>query len=112
METAYIQKLIDTEVRDHIIAVGGGLPLRSENRRLLKKLGQVVYLKTSPNEAYKRLQGDTTRPLLQGDDLMGRILKLSDEREEMYQDSADHIVITDSKSPEEIAEEINKLIRR
>lgn len=112
METAYIQKLIDTEVRDHIIAVGGGLPLRSENRRLLKKLGQVVYLKTSPNEAYKRLQGDTTRPLLQGDDLMGRILKLSDEREEMYQDSADHIVITDSKCPEEIAEEINKLIRR
>ena len=52
METKCLQELLKTT--DHqIISVGGGLPVREENRQLLSRLGRVFYLKASPETIYE-----------------------------------------------------------
>ena len=104
-ETETLRKLQSENV-PRIISVGGGTPLREENRGLLKELGTVVYLKASPETIYQRLKGDTTRPLLQGDDPMGKITALMSEREELYLAAADEVICVDNKDAAEVVEEI------
>ncbi len=111
METDCIKNLINEGCNNSVVAVGGGLPVRFENREFLKNLGKVVYLKTSVSEAYKRLEGDTTRPLLKGDDLINKIRNMLSDREMFYIDGADITVITDGKTPEEIADEIIRRLK-
>lgn len=91
-----------------VYSVGGGAPVREENRKWLKKLGRVVYLKVSPETVYERLKGDFTRPLLQGPDPRGRIIELMRERAGIYESCADIIVDADGATPEEIARRIEK----
>ena len=65
METELLHDLIK-ERKVQVVSTGGGMPVREENRKLLKDLGSVVYLKASPEQIAKRLEHDTTRPLLAG----------------------------------------------
>lgn len=105
METEYLKELLKaTESR--IVSTGGGMPVREENRTLLKKLGTVVYLQASPETVYERLKEDTTRPLLQNGDAEKKITGLLAKRQDFYESGADMIIRTDDKSIDEIAEEI------
>lgn len=104
-ETELLRELKSGKTRQ-IFSVGGGTPLRAENRKLLHELGTVVWLKVSAEAVYERLKGDTTRPLLQGADPMEKIKTLLKEREELYTDAADIVVVTDKKGTAQIAEEI------
>ena len=89
-----------------VISLGGGLPLREENRRLLKEAGKVIYLKASPETVYDRVKGDTTRPLLMSEDPMARIKELQAQRSELYESACDITIDTDNRTPFEIADEI------
>lgn len=104
-ETACLQKLIRS-VSNQIISVGGGLPLREENRKLLHKLGQVFYLRAEPETIYERLKHDTTRPLLQCSDPKEKIRTLMGERDGRYRNAADVVIQVDGKSFEQIINEI------
>ncbi len=95
-----------------VISVGGGLPLREDNRKLLKDLGHVIYLKIQPETVLERLRGDVTRPLLQKDDKEAKVRALLSEREPIYRESASMIITVDQKTPEEIVREIEEIIRR
>jgi len=106
METGLMEMVISEHMRETVISLGGGLPVREENRELLKKVGKVVYLRTAPETVYDRLKGDDTRPLLKSEDPLTRIKELQDERGKIYEEAADIIVDTDGKSPEEVANEI------
>ncbi len=106
METALLQNMEKDHWRSMVISLGGGLPLREENRAILKKIGKVVYLETSPETVYDRIKGDTTRPLLQCEDPMARIKELMESRRERYLQAADLVVTTDGKEPSEIVKEI------
>lgn len=106
-ETMCLQKLLRT-VKEQIISVGGGLPLREENRKLLRELGQVFYLQASAETIYERVRNDTTRPLLQGDDPQGKIRIMLAERDGYYRDAADVVINVDGKSFEQILDEIEK----
>ena len=106
METELLEMVVDDHLRDMVISLGGGLPLREENRALLKKAGKVIYLRTSAETVYKRLEGDNTRPLLQSEDPKERIKELLEDRKERYEAAADIIVDTDGKEPWQIADEI------
>ena len=97
-----------TITKSTVISVGGGLPVREENRMLLHKLGKTIFLDTSVDELVRRLSGDETRPLLKGEDLRTRIQKLMDARIDIYDDTADIVVETDGKSLFEIYETIMK----
>ena len=105
METDCLKELIEKE-EGKIISTGGGLPIKEENHSLLKELGRVYYLKVSPQTVFERLQGDTTRPLLQGDNPMEKIKELLDYRAPVYEKCADVIVDVSDKNFEEILTEI------
>lgn len=101
LETELLEELGEKS-GGRIYSVGGGTPVREENRRLLKRLGKVIYLKTSPETVYERLQGDSARPLLQCPDPLGRIRQLMEERRAAYEDCADLVVDTDGTDIEDI----------
>ena len=103
LETDTVRRMLDDKVSGGVISVGGGLPLRAENRRLLKRLGTVVYLKADVAELVKRLEKDNTRPLLAGGSLEEKINRLISERSEFYEEAADLEVDT-SAGAETVAE--------
>lgn len=109
METECLRELIKSTDRQ-IISVGGGLPVREENRPLLKQLGKVFYLKVSPEAVYKRLKTDTTRPLLQVADPLEQIKLLLDEREEIYKSCADVTLEVSDRTFDEIIEQVKEFI--
>ena len=110
METQLMDMVVSEHLGQMVISLGGGLPLREENRELLKKAGKVVYLRTSPETVFKRLQGDDTRPLLKTEDPRRKIEELIEDRKERYEAAADIIVDTDDKEPWQIADEIIALL--
>jgi shikimate kinase len=71
-----------------VLATGGGAVIRDNNRRLLHGAGRVVYLRSSPEDLYKRLRHDRNRPLLQGVDPMQRLKDLYAQRDPLYRETA------------------------
>lgn len=111
METQLLRELAG-KPGSPILSVGGGTPVREENRKLLRQLGTVVYLRIRPETVYERLKGDNTRPLLQGDDPLEKIRRLMEQRRDAYEAAADVIVDVDEMSMEEITERIVKEVQR
>ena len=106
METGLVEMMVSDHMRETVISLGGGLPVREKNRELLNKVGKVVYLRTAPETVYDRLKGDDTRPLLKSEDPLARIKELQDKRGKIYEEAADIIVDTDGKTPVQVADEI------
>ncbi|MBD5523164.1 MAG: shikimate kinase [Lachnospiraceae bacterium] len=106
-ETACLQKMLGS-MNNQIISVGGGLPLREENRALLRRLGLVFYLRARPETIYERVKHDTTRPLLQGPDPQEKIRTLLAKRDGAYTDAADVIIDVDDKDFGQILCEIEE----
>lgn len=104
-ETELLEELADRQGRV-IYSVGGGTPVREENRKLLRQLGTVVYLQISPETVYERLKGDTTRPLLQCENPLEKIRELMESRREAYESCADIMIAVDLLDMEEILEQI------
>lgn len=77
-----------------VLSTGGGAVLRPENRAILRERCQVVYLKSYPEELYRRLRNDTTRPLLQVADPMARLRDLFDVRDPLYRETAHFVLET------------------
>ena len=105
LETDLLKRLQKRADR-FVLSIGGGMPVREENRTLLRKIGIVVYLKTSKEEIIRRVSGDTNRPLLQGGSLEEKVTNLMNAREQIYIDTAHVEVITDGKSPSKVVENI------
>ncbi len=101
-----------TQIREAVVACGGGVVLREENMKLLRKNGIVVYLQVSAEELVKRLLNDEKRPLLQVKNRIQRIRSLYRIRLPLYMKYADIIVDNTRKTPQEIVEEITCEIRR
>ncbi|PKQ19957.1 MAG: 3-dehydroquinate synthase [Actinobacteria bacterium HGW-Actinobacteria-6] len=98
-----LQSLID--VPDSVIACGGGIVVRGENRALLGQLGRVVYLSVSAAEALARIGDTSGRPLLAGDGarLAPQILNA---RLSLYRAAADFIVDTSGRDVSEVLKEV------
>lgn len=106
LESAVCERLCALD--NAIISTGGGCFLRKKNAEILKKKGKIIYLGTTPETIIKRLEGDTTRPLLAGDG-KARIYALFEARKSVYERVADYTIYTDGLSPEEIAQKIKEL---
>lgn len=112
LETEILAELL-ANTRGAVISVGGGLPLREENRILLKRLGTVVYLDVSPDTVMKRIGGDVSdRPMLQGEDVAKRITELLAMRRPVYLEASHAIVDVNGRAVEEIVEEIRALSKK
>ncbi|MCD8381195.1 MAG: shikimate kinase [Lachnospiraceae bacterium] len=101
-------KAMFREREPRVLALGGGTPLRAENRELMKKLGFTVYLKAEPETIYERLKGDTTRPLLQCDNPQERIRQMIAERDPIYREAADFILQVDDWNLKRLINELQE----
>ena len=77
-----------------VIATGGGIVLRSENRQLLRSDTICIYLRSSPEELFRRLRHDTKRPLLQVPDPLARLRELFAHRDPLYREAAHFVIET------------------
>ena len=105
LETETVKELLG-HTENTVISTGGGLPLREENGKLLQQLGFVVYLDVSKETVLKRLEKDTSRPLLQGPDKEKKVAELLEFRKPIYEYTAHITVNTNQRSFEEIIDEI------
>lgn len=115
LETDVLRSLCETcspKYSPKIFSVGGGTPVREENRPLLRQLGIVVYLRIRPETVYQRLKGDTTRPLLQGDNPQEKIRTLLEARKEAYESCADLIIDVDDKEAVVILDLIEEYLHK
>ncbi|NLK27548.1 MAG: shikimate kinase [Clostridiales bacterium] len=87
-----------------ILSTGGGLPMREQNRLLLREIGHVVYLQAYKDTIIQRLAGDTSRPLLQGEELAIKVDKLLAIRAPFYEATAHTIISTDGKTIDEVTQ--------
>ena len=71
-----------------VLSTGGGSVLRPINRERLKERGRVVYLRSSPEEVYRRVRHDVNRPLLQVSDPVQRLRSLYETRDPLYRETA------------------------
>lgn len=95
-----------------VISTGGGIILDSENQVWMKSHGIVVHLKTSLEWLWKRVKDKAHRPLLKSENPKGELEKILKHREAFYQ-GAHHVeVVTDGKTAEEVAFEIDEALRK
>ena len=99
------------ELGGRVISLGGGTPVREENRDIIKKLGKVIYLKASPETIYQRVKRDTSRPLLQCENPMEKIITLLEERNPIYESVADIIIHVDGKEMKDVIQEIVEAVQ-
>lgn len=90
------QEAIDslTQGKPCVLATGGGAVLREANREALRQRTTVVYLRSTPEELFRRLRHDTQRPLLQVADPLRRLRELFRERDPLYRRCAHYIIET------------------
>lgn len=83
MEHESLLRLFNDPIR-LVIAAGGGAFVQPRNLDLIARKGVSVWLKADPETLLQRLAGDTSRPLLQGEDPRTRLASLLAEREPVY----------------------------
>lgn len=91
IEQQVIAELCD---RDGVIATGGGAVLRPANREVLRAAGRVFYLRSAPEDVFRRLRHDKGRPLLQVDDPLKRLHELFEQRDPLYRETAHFVIET------------------
>lgn len=100
METSLCRRLSGTN--GLIVATGGGLPLREENRRLLRENGIVVFLNRDPDEIFTSVSM-SARPL--GQDGLSAFRRRFAQRLPLYRQCA-HMEIASSPSVRETVADI------
>lgn len=92
VEEAVIDEL--TCLPSGVLSTGGGSVLRPANRQHLRERSYVVYLRSMPEELFRRLRHDVSRPLLQVPDPLGRLRDLYAQRDPLYRETAHFVIET------------------
>jgi len=94
------------DIPESVVACGGGVVTRDENRATLKALGSVVYLRVTAEETLARVGADPGRPLLAGGGGLLAATALLDARECLYSAVADVVIDTVGLSPQTVADQV------
>lgn len=109
-----------TRVEGAIIATGGGIIVRPENRQLMATHGLRIWLQVSPQHALQRLQQQheaahacgmvpEVRPLLTGPDPRANLQRLLEQRADWYAE-AEIICATEGKSVVQVVQELIAMV--
>jgi shikimate kinase len=93
---------------DGVLALGGGAVLAAETRERLKG-HRVVFLSVELADAVRRVGLGAGRPLL-AINPRATLKHLLDQRRPLYQEVATATVVTDGRTPEDIADEVLKAV--
>ena len=96
------------EKEGFVIALGGGAFMNDKIREKIKKSCFSVYLQLSIDKLFERTKNNQKRPLLNTDESKKELSKLYKERKEIYS-MVDYKIDCDSKTTNEIVEEIKKV---
>jgi shikimate kinase len=88
---------------DGVLSLGGGAVLSEDTRALLKQM-HVVYLNVGLGDAAKRVGLSRDRPVLALNP-RASLHKLMEERRPLYLEVATVEILTDGKTPEQVAQE-------
>lgn len=100
-----------TQLASVVLATGGGVVIRPENRRHLSTRGVVVYLDTPIERLVERTRRDKRRPLLRGNNREA-LIRLARERAPLYQSVADYRFDADRGSAKSLARDIAAVLRK
>ncbi|MBK9713595.1 MAG: shikimate kinase [Kouleothrix sp.] len=90
-----------------VVATGGGIVLRAENRALLRERAFVAWLDAPTGALVDRLRAhDQARPLLQGDDPAARLESLRAGRAALYSEVCDMRVATDGLTTDQVCDAV------
>jgi len=114
-ETALLEQL--SQDSESIISLGGGAIASDVNFEIIKSTGKIIYLKSSPEMAYKRLRFKRDRPafVFEGEEVpskeefLERINKLLNSRKKYYE-QADFVIDTDNQTVGKTVDIIAKYI--
>lgn len=85
---------LTAEGRAGVLATGGGVVLRPENREALHGRAHVFYLRATPEDLWRRLRHDRQRPLLQVRDPQQQLRDLFRQRDPLYRRTAHFVIET------------------
>jgi len=110
VEQEILEELSKDKKGRMVISTGGEIVAHEPSCELIKKLGLVVYLHTSPNEIFNRMIKTPNKRHqfkdLKGAELEKEVNHLMEIRENLYECIKDVAVDTQGKSPLETAEDI------
>ena len=109
LESAAVRKAANLE--NYVISTGGGVVLRESNLEMLKRNGVVFCLTATPEEIWRRVGGETHRPLLQASNPLGKIEQMLIERRPFYA-RADHDISTTGLSIEAVTDKIVEVFQQ
>ena len=92
-----------------VIAAGGGTLTFKENVDVFRTNGRIILLDLPVETVAKRLENDTTRPLLNRPDKLTAMKELYEKRMPLYKEAAD-IVVNGDDSPMQVCIEIMSVI--
>ncbi|MAT14560.1 MAG: shikimate kinase [Planctomyces sp.] len=107
-ERTVMHQLLDSDKL--IVAAGGGAILIAATRSQMRTSGPVIWLKASPETLAARIENDdksdSTRPSLTGKSIGEEVAEVLAERTELYEEAATITIDTESKTIEEVVDEI------
>ena len=111
-------RMLETELlknitQNSIISCGGGLPIHNNNMGLINSKGISIYLKASNNYLFNRLKKEKrNRPLIANktDKELEVYIKHELQNRSPFYNLANHTILVDNKSIDEILREVNSLI--
>ena len=115
VETGLLKQF--STIEESIISLGGGAIASPKNFNIIKSAGKIIYLKSSPEMAYKRLRFKKDRPafVFEGveapteEQFLKRINLLLNDRKKYYE-QCDFIIDTDQQSVGKTVDIIAKFI--
>ncbi len=111
LEKESLKEIIDeNEKKNFVLSLGGGTVLDEENRKLIRKSGNVIWLKAKPETIFNRIKNENTRPLLKQGNLLENIKNILDSRNNIYDEMSDIVIETDGKTIKEVSDEVMDVI--
>ena len=101
-----IESRVLQKVTESIVACGGGIIVKKENRDFIKLNGTSLLLNSKMNLLENRLKDSSNRPLLNDNDLKQQLEKIWNERKDLYFSLADHVIDINSKTKTQIVDQI------
>jgi shikimate kinase len=111
-------RILETELlknisQNSIISCGGGLPIHNNNMGLINSKGISIYLKASNNCLFNRLKKEKgNRPLIDNktNEELEVYIKNELQNRSPFYNLANHTILVDDKSVNEVLREVNSLI--
>jgi shikimate kinase len=107
-ETAVVQLLLQRQ--PIVLATGGGVVLKVENRQQLKQHAVVIYLSVKLSTQLNRLAEEDDRPLLKVPDRREKLAQLNAKRLPYYEKISDITLPVDGLAVEDILERIINIL--